>query len=178
MRFAKSRLHFVMSAAVCVPLSAQDSTQASQGSRVRVTAPSLAAKPVVGWIDAVGPTTMTLIIRGDSIAVVPLDAIDRLELSVQRWNRGTMVKRAARTGALAGFIPGLLIGLATTRDCSGEFLCMRELTILFSGMLGSLAGAGIGAIVGSQQPTDHWEPAEVEAIAGSSPEIPQPNGRR
>lgn len=178
MRFAKSGLHSVMSAVVCVPLSAQDSTQASQGSRVRVTAPSLVAKPVVGWIDAVGPTTMTLVIRGDSVIVIPLDAVDRLELSVKRWNRGTRVKRAAGTGALAGFIPGLLIGLATTRDCSGEFLCLRELTILFSGMLGSLAGAGIGAIIGSQQPTDHWQTAEFEAIQGLSPEIPQPNGRR
>ncbi len=178
MRFAKGGLELVMSVAVCVPLGAQDSNHASQGSRVRVTAPSLAAKPMVGWIDAVGPTTMTLVVRGDSVAVVPLHAVDRLELSVKRWNRGTRVKRAAGTGALAGFIPGLLIGLATTRDCSGEFLCLRELTIFFSGMLGSLAGAGIGAIIGSQQPTDHWQTAEFEAIQGLSPEIPQPNGRR
>ena len=141
-------------------------------------APRHRHRPVVGWIDAVGPTTMTLVIRGDSVIVIPLDAVDRLELSVKRWNRGTRVKRAAGTGALAGFIPGLLIGLATTRDCSGEFLCLRELTILFSGMLGSLAGAGIGAIIGSQQPTDHWQTAEFEAIQGLSPEIPQPNGRR
>ncbi len=175
MRFAKSGLHLVMSAAVCVPLSAQDSTRASHGSRVRVTAPSLAAKPVVGWIDAVGPTTMTLVIRGDSIAVVPLDAIDRLELSVQRWNRGTRIKKAAGIGALAGFIPGLLVGIGTTRDCSGEFLCMRELTILASGLLGSLVGAGIGAIVGSQQPTDHWRPADLAGETFSLLENPEPD---
>ena len=178
MRFTSGGLQLVMSVAVCLPLSAQDPNRVSPGSRVRVTAPSLTARPMVGWIDAVGPTTMTLVVRGDSVAVVPLHAVDRLELSVKRWNRGTRVKRAAGTGALAGFIPGLLIGLATTRDCSGEFLCLRELTILFSGMLGSLAGAGIGAIIGSQQPTDHWQTAEFEAIQGLSPEIPQPNGRR
>lgn len=84
MRFTNGGLQLVMSVTLCLPLSAQDSNHVSEGSRVRVTAPSLTARSMVGWIDAVGPTTMTLVIRGDSVAVVPLQAIDRLELSVKR----------------------------------------------------------------------------------------------
>ena len=76
------------------------------------------------------------------------------------------------------FIPGLMVGIAATEDCSGQWMCMRELEILGYGFLGSLIGAGIGALVGSQQPVDHWEDAQLEAVPGSSHEIPKPDGRR
>ncbi len=167
MRFAKGGLELVMSVAVCVPLGAQDSNHASQGSRVRVTAPSLAAKPIVGWIDAVGPTTMTLVVRGDSVAVVPLHAVDRLELSVKRWSRGSRVKHAAGIGAILGVVAGAFVGLIASGDCSGEF-CFREFQIMGYAMLGGLALGAVGAVVGASQPTDQWR-AVGFARASSSP---------
>ncbi len=177
MRFTNGGLQLVLSVAVCLPLSAQNANHVSQGSRVRVTALSLAAKPMVGWIDAVGPTTMTLVIRGDSVAVVPLHAVDRLELSVKRWNRGARVKRAAGLGGLVGMVPGLMLGFAASSNCSGEW-CWRELEIFGYALLGALAGAGIGAIVGGLQPTDDWQAADLEGAGSSSVQITDQVGRR
>lgn len=177
MRFTNGGLQLVMSVTLCLPLSAQDSNRVSPGSRVRVTAPSLTARSMVGWIDAVGPTTLTLVIRGDSVAVVPLQAIDRLELSVKRWSRGTRVKRSAGIGVLVGIVPGLMLGFAASSNCSGEW-CWRGLEILGYALLGALAGAGIGAIVGGLQPTDDWQAADLDGVGYPSPRITGQVGRR
>ncbi len=178
MRFAKSGLHLVMTAVVCVPLSAQNSNHVSQGSRVRVTASSLAAKPMVGWIDAVGPTTMTLVVRGDSVAVVPLDAVDRLELSVKRWNRGTRVKHAAGIGAILGVVSGALVGLMVSADCREGQWCFRGFEILGYAMLGGLALGGVGAVVGASQPTEQWRAADFAGPNSSLVEITDQGRRR
>ena len=53
---------------------------------------------------------------------------------------------------------------------------MREFEILAFGLLGSLAGAAIGAVVGSQLPTEQWETANLEPSRRPSPEILQPDG--
>ncbi len=178
MRLANGGLQLVMSLAVCVPLGAQDSSQVSQGSRVRVTAPSLAARPMVGWIDAVGPTTLTLVIRGDSVAVVPLDAVDRLELSVKRWNRGTRVKHAAGIGAILGVVSGALVGLMVSADCIDGQWCFRGLEILGYAMLGGLALGGVGAVVGASQPTEQWRAADFAGPNSSLVEITDQGRRR
>lgn len=97
MRFAKGGLHLVMAAVVWVPLSAQNSYDVSQGSRVRVTAPTLAAKPMVGWIDAVGPTTITLSTRSAPVMVVTCLVLS----SCMVWHS----KRSPET-YLADHVPG------------------------------------------------------------------------
>jgi len=177
MRFRQAGLHLTMFSMACIPLNAQGPIQAVPGDRVRVTAPSLAAKPVVGWVDAVGPTTMTLVIRGNSVTVVPLRAVDRLELSVQRWSRSARVKHAAGIGFGVGALAGLIVGLVTTEPCT-EQMCFRGIEILGYSALGGLALYGLGAIIGAAQPTDKWQTVDLWKVTPSVPENSDRNGQR
>jgi len=153
MRFANGLVCLLLSGLVQAPLMAQ---RVHQGSRVRVTAPSLTARPVVGWVDAAGPTTMTLVIRGDSVVFIPLEAVDRLELSVQRWSRSARVKHASNVGVVLGLVAGALVGFAATEPCA-QGMCFRGIAILGSAAVGGLIAGSVGALIGASQPTDRWQ---------------------
>ncbi len=120
------------------------------GSRIRVlgTCPAIAGcDPVIGTLHQR---------QGDSLVVRTEDGSERrlllgprATLEVHRGRRGQTVQ-----GLLVGSLAGLVAGAIDAKRCHkapGEDLC--DLSYAF----GTLAGAGIGMLVGAVIKTDRWE---------------------
>lgn len=115
------------------------------GTRVRVTAPALAPKPLVGTIKKLSDDAIDLAVKGrDDVISVPRASVIRLEVSRGR-NRG----KGALIGGAALATVGIVWGAV---GCHGsEFPPWLCATIL--GVPGLVVGAGVGALVGSGE---HW----------------------
>jgi hypothetical protein len=94
--------------------SAGEPSPAVAGPRVRVTAPTVSGKRLVGTLLAMDETTLTLRPqKGKDILEVPRTAITRIELSRRPSRRG----KGAGIGALVGLGAAVAIGLAAGDDC-------------------------------------------------------------
>jgi hypothetical protein len=137
------------------PGSAQDSVLPEPGSRLRITAPAVARKPIVGTLIEAGERDLVLADSSSARTPIPLASVTRLERSVRPSRRAT--------GALAGFIVGLAaVGLKTLHDggcndgCNGGDVATAGLV--------ALSTAAVGAIV---SPGERW--AVVPVGGGQGP---------
>jgi len=72
--------------------------------------------------------------------------------------------RHKRAGLVLGFVGGAALGagisaIAQPRKPAGDDY--RGFNVAATGVLGALAGSVIGAIIGSQVPTERWESFEI-----------------
>ena len=141
-------------ALVGAPGSAQDDVLPEPGSRLRVTAPAVAPKPIVGSLLEAGEREIVLADSSSDRTPIPLASITRLERSVRPSRR--------TTGALAGFIVGLAaVGLKTLHDggcndgCNGGDVATAGLV--------ALSTAAVGAIV---SPGERWADVAVGGAQG------------
>lgn len=124
------------------------------GMRVRVTAPDIALKPVVGTIGKLSEDAIELVVKGREDTIrLPRTSVLRLEVS-QGPNRaiGLFVGGAVFAAA------GALVGAVGCRD-SSDFNSSQCAAIL--GGFGFALGAGVGALTGVG---DNWKDVRVERI--------------
>ena len=97
------------------PAAAGEPSPAVLGPRVRVTAPAVSGKRLVGTLLAMDDTTLRLQPqKGKDVLEVPRNAITRIELSRRPSRRG----KGAGIGALVGLGAAVAIGFAAGEDCS------------------------------------------------------------
>jgi hypothetical protein len=132
--------------------SGDDADGGSTLHRVRVTAPSFAAEPIVGDLIAVDGDAITVRRSGADKIVVPTQTVTRFEIR-RRAGRKLM---GLGIGLLGGAAIGALIGQATKESCSpDELFCgLEDLQIPAYGVVGGLIGAGVGVLVA---PGEKWE---------------------
>ena len=112
------------------------------GTRVRVTAPALAPKPLVGTIKKLSDDAIELAVKGrDDVISVPRASVIRLEVSQGRSGR----KGALIGGATLATV-GIVWGAVACHDPSSEVYPWVCATIM--GVTGLGAGGGFGALVG------------------------------
>jgi hypothetical protein len=93
---------------------AGEGSAAASGARIRVTAPGISGKRLVGTLARMDATTLTLSQEnGKGALEVPRNAITRIELSRHASRKG----RGAKIGTLLGFGAAVAIGLASGEDC-------------------------------------------------------------
>ena len=141
-------------------LQADDTKGLLPGARVRLTAPSVSDKRLVGIIRSLDDVTLTFLPRGATETMqVPRSAITELEVG-----RGNRRRKGALIGAVAGLASGVALGLATGPDCSEPDF--PELFVaLFGGCRGttratviSIATVPAGALLGlALAPGEKWE---------------------
>lgn len=90
---------------------------------------------------------------------IPVKSVERIEYS--RGMHGCTVEGAS-IGAIAGFAGGFVLGLVACSggDCESETMIVSTLI----GGVGALAGAGIGAITGSQISCEHWHAIPIKDL--------------
>jgi hypothetical protein len=126
--------------------------QLFQGSRVRVSAPAISGRRIVGTLTAFDDESLTLETKGrrDPL-MIPRAAITRLDVSSGPRSRALL-------GAGLGLAGGVLAGLASGPKCpggtTGSCGSALETAILYSALL-----VPIGALIGTAHPGDRWEDA-------------------
>jgi hypothetical protein len=143
-----------LSLALAVPTAAavaQEPPEVTPGTRVRISAPTVAKKHFVGTITAWDPENLTMTSDKGPI-VLPRGAVSRLELSRGRKSRG----RKALLGAGIGAAAGALVGFAHGSDPPGSSIVAFDAGTyaLTFGALGAAAGALIGVAI---TPGERWE---------------------
>lgn len=127
------------------------------GSRVRITAPSLNARPVVGTLRDRSADAF-LVAREDAAVVrVPFGGITRLEVSTRR-------KRHVLEGAAAGAAIGVAFALIGSRCrhpgfCEDQALVRDVGLVVFGG-----GGTGLGALIGAAVRTERWTEVALPAV--------------
>ena len=116
------------------------------GTRVRVTAPGIAPKPLVGTVRRLADDAIDLTVKGgDDVISVSRANVIKLEVS-----KGRNRSKGALIGGAAVAAVGAVVGAVGCRDSSdlNSWICGAVM-----GGCGFALGGGVGAIVGSG---DHW----------------------
>jgi hypothetical protein len=149
------------------------SAQLSPGARIRVRYDTTATITVVGTLDSIWDNSLSVRVNASKVVAVPLDAISTLELSTGRHRTGG---KGAKIGAAFGVLTGLVVGIMAASNepkCGTGFLSdfcedMKPAqTFAYAGIgavAGSLAGAGVGWLVGEQFHADSWMPVPVPRL--------------
>lgn len=138
------------------------------GVRVRLWAPAVATKPLIGTVVSVDTTT-SIILQSTNHTTQPLKilwaAVKRLEISQGRQvNRRRAVGGAVR-GLLGGAVVGVVVAVAylaprTTRETGLETV---SIVVSQGGGIGAVAGLLIGGVIGAW-PREHWREAPLYSI--------------
>jgi hypothetical protein len=134
---------------------AADGESTGRPIRVRVTAPAVVTGRIVGQVVAADERSLTIRAEGGETRVLPAAAVTRVEVRRKTNGKG----KALRIGALAGLAVGAAVGFAAGDDCGApdapSIVCIsRGASALGLGLVGCLAGAGVGAIAA---PGERWE---------------------
>ncbi len=141
-------------------LFAQEETPVVPGAKVRVVAPSVVDKRIVGFVEQLERDTLVLDAEGlaDPLAL-PLVSVTSLEVRTGK-------KSKAGLGAAIGFGVGLVwtvVFLTTESICSPETQCGVDTVALSIGIYGGI-GAALGFITGSFIKVDRWEAVPLDNI--------------
>jgi hypothetical protein len=127
-------------------------------TRVRIRAPELSKKPLVGTLTAVEPDVVLLRVDGeDRPLTVPRDLVTKWEVSQGRHSH---VGRDAAWGLLGGVVVGAALVTATYEEDS--WFSQGESLALGAGFLGGI-GAVLGALVGINK-TESWEEVDQQSL--------------
>jgi hypothetical protein len=146
-----------------VPVESQEETRLARGTRIRVTAPVLAMRPIIGTLDTLDEERVTWTPEhGDSILSWPRASLERLEIS---QGRRANTWRGALLGALSGAGAGLIVGFVAGEDeCPENGLaglaaadCLTRAEAAVGGtVLGAVGGGLVGLLIGSGSKSERW----------------------
>ena len=111
-------------------------------------------KQVVSYIDLRGSN---IVVNADSTMDISLSSITRLDVSQGRKSKAGM-------GALiGGVVGGIFIVTVISSVCTGSHGCTRDSNFLYGGMY-TLAGAGVGALIGLAFKAERWKKVPLSQL--------------
>lgn len=145
-------------------VSAQEAASLSRGTRLRVTAPTLAPTPIVGTLLRV--TEHEIVLGGDASnpTVIPRSGVSRVERSVGRRGHG-------QKGLIVGSGVGAAVLSAINAQDPETGGAQEYLGVALVGAgVGALAGAGVGALIRTERWTD-LPAGSLRVTARASPRL-------
>jgi len=138
----------VLALGLCHSVGAQ-APQLAPGDRIRLTAPTVSAVPVVGIVGSMGPDTILVRTGADVGLAFPLDKITRLEVSrgvrLPTWSKTAPLWMALAGAAIGGIGGAAKPASRTSPRESGEFIA------LVGGSIGFLGGTVTMFAVGARE---------------------------
>ena len=144
------------------PLRAQHNTPTfGTDTRVRITAPTLAEKPIVGAVFELRPNT--LIIKPDlsHVWTIPLESVIAFEVSQGRKPLGKNILKSAAIGALA---LGWFIAESAKEECTWNPRGCDDSDVLRAILTAAAIGGAAGAVVGAVHRPEHWSPIPADRL--------------
>ncbi len=141
----------VLAVAPLTRITAQESPPVKVGDRVRVTAPALEVRDLVGTYIAVRGDTLELESEATLLAI-PMASVTRLEVVDGR--KSGLVK-----GGVVGLVVGVGIGVAKVSGCGSGDDCFDAGLWLSAP---PLAGMLLGGVVGALIKTDRWREVPLD----------------
>ncbi|MFL5538290.1 MAG: hypothetical protein ACJ8J0_04830 [Longimicrobiaceae bacterium] len=142
------------------PARGQETGPLGEGSRVRVTAPSLRLVRREATVDRFYADTVFVRVAGDSLVAIPRGDLTRVEVPVGRTPRP--VGRSALIGAGVGVLAGLVLGVTCADpECPPHLV---EMTAAGGAATGALVGAAVGAL----QTPPEWDAIDPRRLRGPS----------
>lgn len=137
-------------------------TGAGSGPRVRLTAPAVSGKRLIGTLVRQDDATLTLQRQGaKETMAVPRAAITRIEVSRHRSRRG----KGAGIGALVGLGAAVVIGVAAGEDCydgRARLICFDKGTMTAASALLTIP---VGTLLGmAVAPGERWQTTTPERL--------------
>lgn len=137
-------------------------------TRVRITAPGVAAERIVGDLVSIDAATIRLKLGGDRSLLVPRADIARIEVRTATSRRG----RGALVGGLTGLVAGAFAGAASRQTCTqrpDDFLGLSQLGCEIGNDVAPAGGALVGAVLGSVVGAlvahgERWRPADFDRL--------------
>ena len=143
--------------------AAEEPSQLTVGSRLRLTLEEPASEPLIGQVVALEPDIVVLRREdGGPETRVPLTPSTTVEVSAGERSQAA---RGAMVGAAVGAMPGLLLTF-------GDYNTEKGSPALIS-IAGAAAGAAIGALIGSALKSEDWRPAKVPVVTAGIAPIPR-----
>jgi hypothetical protein len=148
----RSIVHRVIAIAALFSVSSAATAQESlshlpAGSRVRIKAPGVFERDVVGSITAYVADSLTVTQRKSNRQLtLPLDEIASIDRS-----KGRDHVLGAAVGAVGGAIGGVLLGIACVSVCSDSHSSDANLAPIGGFVIGLPAGTILGALVGIER---------------------------
>ena len=147
-----------------------DELRPTVGERVRISKRPKSERygdPIIGSVTDQRMDTLVVLVEGAGRVIrIPLSSVKRLEVVTGR-------KSKAGAGALVGLVTGAITGALLGNywgsvSCSGTYgftICLEKGEAAALSALGfGLAGAGLGALVGSFIKVDRWETIPVDEL--------------
>jgi len=135
------------------------------GTRVRVTAPGVLPKPLVGMVDTTQGAALVLVATIQGPRLLPLSQLSRIEVSRSR-KRPTWSKTAPLWMTATGVGVGAILGYSTSSD--GDMFGKGGGAAIAGGLLGTL-GLLVGSIAAITVKTDEWQPILDRTQSARSP---------
>ena len=147
------------------------SSSIKEGDRIKVNAPTIAYKPIVGQVTEISPSLIVIKTKRNTYKI-PKGSIREVAVSTGRKRNGG---KGLAIGAGAGFVAFGIIGLATHQPCDREGIyniapCFSagEAALLI-GTGGAIIGGIVGLITGLSSESDRWEKVPVNISLNSLP---------
>jgi hypothetical protein len=146
-----------------VLISARDIQYKKLGEETIYSAQSTQFKKILGTISIISSDTLYIMPPNrTSTLLIPITNINKLEVKYGK-------KRNTKKGAIMGFIfgigPAIFVSTAIARSNDPPLKDEEKLawTFIYSAVF-TLAGAGIGALIGSQSSSDNWKKVPPDKI--------------
>jgi hypothetical protein len=149
-------LAFALGLALVLPASAVPAGEqepAAPGIRVRLTAPGLADKPIIGTLTALEENAVSLRPEGR------LEAITVPRSAVMKWELSQGVHANTAKGAAWGFLGGAAVGVGLA---ASEYEGI-EAPLVYAAFMGA-AGAGVGALLGALHKSERWQEVDERPL--------------
>ena len=142
--------------------TAQPGIPVAPGTRVRVTATTLVAPLIANFLEMRADTAVFFEDgAAHGIWSVPYDKLQIVETSVGHRNFNQQyIRKGAIIGGGVGLLSGLLFaGIFSPSDPS------RQYSYPLTGLVTTVMGASIGALIGSRRTAEQWAPIQLSRMS-------------
>jgi hypothetical protein len=114
----------------------------------------------------------SVVLRASETATPRAISLSSVRFIERGYLDGNYAGRGMVLGGLAGFATGAVLGYYTSGCGGSDDICLWPLVSGIYGVLGALAGIGVGFAIGNSTPHERWQRVPLPGRVGIAPALP------